>query len=135
MVQISSDRLDTIRLSNLYEWTLTILVSNFTIQVYRLIAQVATFFFNIFKLSHGGVDYFWPLTTDDLRPYSRHMITNNDVLYKLGESLLLTMISFFGVHGLLHLSIVALGINFFVFLIHVCLLLVGLVCVNGKLNL
>lgn len=134
MVQLTSDSVDSIRSTTLYEWTLTILVSNFTIQIYRLTAQLATFFFSVFKLSHS-VDYFWPLTTDDLKPYTRHFITNNEILYKLGESLLLTITSFYGVHGLLDISMVALGINIFVFFLHIMALLFGLIFVSGKFDL
>lgn len=131
MVHLTSDLLESIKLTPTYEWTLTILVSNFTIQIYRLLAQLATFFFSIFKLSHGA-DYFWPLTTDDLRPYTRHFIAHNEILYKLGESLLLTVISFYGVNGLLNLSLLALGINTFVFFLHIVILILGLVFETGK---
>lgn len=126
------DSLNLARPTPLFEWTFAIFSANLAVQFYRLVAQLATFLSDIFKLKYG-VDLFWPLTTDDLRPFSHYFLAQNEIIYKLTESVILTGIAFYGAKSLLNFSIIGLGINCFVFLIHFLLLILGFCLVRGKL--
>jgi len=125
------EALDSIRPTTIFEWTFAMSVANFTVQFYRLSAQFVTFLFDLFKLSYG-VDLFWPLTTDDLRPYTHYFTTQNEIVYKLIEGVVLTVSAFYGVRSLLNNSIIGLAINFLIFFIHSALLVLGLIFVEGR---
>lgn len=127
------DTLDSIKASSLFEWTFAISVANLTIQVYRLVAQFTTFVFDIFKLSYG-VDLFWPLTTDDLRPYTHYFMNQNDTIFKLLETLLLAMGAFYGAKCLLNYSMIGLLLSALLFLIHSSIAIMGVIFVVGKLS-
>lgn len=126
------DTFDSLRLEPLFEWTFAIIVANLAVQLYRFIAQFATLFLDIFKLSYG-VDLFWPLTTDDLKPFSHYFTTQNEILYKLVECLVLTVAAFFAASCLLNNAVIGLIISFFIFFVHSMLLICGFVCVRGEL--
>lgn len=126
-----TDTLDSLRPEPLFEWTYAIIVVNLAVQFYRFIAQFAILFFDIFKLSYG-VDLFWPLTTDDLKPFSHYFTTQNEILYKLVECLILTIAAFFATLCLLDNIIIGLVLSFFVFLIHGLLAIFGFICVGGE---
>lgn len=125
------DTIDSIRESRLFEWTFAISVANLAIQVYRLIAQLTTFLFDLFKLSYG-VDLFWPLTTDDLRPYTHYFLNQEDTLYKLLESLVLSFGAFYGANCVLEYSIIGLIIYALLFFIHSVISILGLFFVIGE---
>lgn len=128
---VVAEHLISDRTTTLFEWTFAILVANFSVQLYRLVAQFATLVFDILKLSYG-VDLFWPLTTDDLRPYSQYFITQNEIIYKLGESLVLTVSAFYGALCLLDYTVYGLAVYFFLFWIHGILLIVGFLFMRGE---
>lgn len=126
-----ADTLGATRSTPLYEWTFAIVVANVVIHFYRLVAQFATFMSDLFKLSYG-VDLFWPLTTDDLRPYTHYFTSQNEIIYKLAESLILLLTSYYGMVWLLDNSSIGLIFFLFVFFIHSSLLIVGVILLNGK---
>lgn len=126
-----TDSLNLARPTAIFEWTFAIVAANSAVQFYRLVAQLATFIFDLFKLKYG-VDLFWPLTTDDLRPFSHYFLARNEIIYKISESFFLTSIAIYGVRSLLNFSIVGLSINCFVFIIHFLLLILGFFLVRGK---
>lgn len=123
-VQSQTDSLDATRGKVLFEWTFAILVTNLTIQFYRLVAQFVTFLFDIFKLTYG-VELFWPLTTDDLRPYTHYFTTQNEIIYKLIESSILTFSAFYAARSILNGSIVGLVISFLLYFLHVLILIMS----------
>lgn len=127
------DTLEAARQTPLFEWTFAIVIANLTVQFYRLVAQFATFLFDLFRLSYG-VDLFWPLTTDDLRPYTHYFTTQNEIIYKLIESCILTITAFYGARSLLNYSTLGLVIYFLVFFIHGSLLVLGYIFVQGELT-
>lgn len=129
-----SDSLDALRVMPLFEWTFAVAMANLTIQVYRFIAQLTTFIFDIFKLSYG-VDLFWPLTTDDLKPYTHYFTNKDETVFKLVESSILAFIAFYGVSALLKYSVLGLIIYTLIFFIHCSISLLGLILVGGKLDL
>lgn len=127
------ESIDSMRLTPIYEWTFAIAVANLTIQLYRLVVQLTTFIFDIFKLSYG-VDLFWPLTQDDLKPYTQYFSNQDETLYKLAESFVLTTVSFYCVSSLLSYSVTGLILNATVFSIHSLVSIAGLFIVKGKLK-
>lgn len=131
LVYSINDELESIRSSATYEWAFAIFVANFTIQVYRLVAQLTTFTFDIFKLRYG-VDLFWPLTTDDLRPYTHYFIEQDETVLKLLESLVLSLGAFYGASSLLRYTIVGLALYAIIFFIHSVISILGLFFVVGE---
>lgn len=123
-VQSEADLREATRSKALFEWTFAILVINLTIQFYRLVAQFVTFLFDMFKLTYG-VELFWPLTTDDLRPYTHYFTTQNEIIYKLIESSILTFSAFYAARSILNYSIVGLVINFLLYFLHVTILIMS----------
>lgn len=134
MVQPITYTIDSLRPTTLYEWTFAIIVANLTVQFYRLVAQFATFLFDIFKLSYG-VDLFWPLTTDDLRPYTHYFITQNEIIYKLAESIVLTLTAFYCAISFLDSYIIGLSISIIILLIHSLILILGVVFIQGEFSI
>lgn len=130
LVQSWVDLQDSIRSETLYEWTFAILVINCTIQFYRLMAQFITFLFDIFKLTYG-VELFWPLTTDELRPYTHYFTTQNEIIWKLMESSILTISAFYAARSVLNYSIVGLGIGLLVYFPHVLILIASSFYLHG----
>lgn len=128
--QSEADLQDSIRTETKYEWTFAILVMNCTIQFYRLVAQFITFLFDIFKLTYG-VELFWPLTTDELRPYTHYLTTQNEIIWKLIESSILTVSAFYAARSVLNYSIVGLGIGLIVYFPHVLILIASSFYLHG----
>ena len=126
-----TETLDYIRASNLFAWTFALSIANLTVQIYRFVATLTTFMFDIFKLSYG-VDLFWPLTTDDLRPYTHYISNQNETLYKLLELFILCMGAFFGASSLLKYSVFGLILFTLLFLIHTAIAIIGLTFFAGK---
>lgn len=126
-----ADSLETLRLTPAYEITFGIVVANLTIQLYRLVIQLTTFIFDIFKLSYG-IDLFWPLTTDDLKPYTQYFSNQDETLYKLAESFVLAIASFYGAISLMSYSTIGLILYCIVFSIHSFVSLAGLFFMKGK---
>lgn len=126
-----AEQLDALRLRSLYEWTFAIVVANLTVQFFRLLAQFTTLIFDLLKLSYG-IDLFWPLTTDDLRPYTHYFKSQNEILYKLLESLILTATAIYGTRSLADFSVVGLILVSLVFSLHSSLLVLGVIFA-GKL--
>lgn len=120
------EALDAIRLMSLFEWTFAILVANLTVQFFRLLAQFTTLIFDLLKLSYG-IDLFWPLTTDDLRPYTHYFTSQNEILYKLLESSILVSVAIYGARSLADFSIVGLVFVSLVFSLHSALLILGII--------
>lgn len=120
------EQLDALRLTVLYEWTFAIFVANLTVQFFRLLAQFTTFSFDLMRLSYG-IDLFWPLTNDDLRPYTHYFTSQNEILYKLLESFILTATALYGARSIAQFSVVGLIIVSAVFSIHSALLVLGII--------
>lgn len=127
------DSLDAFRLITIYEWTFAAAVANLTIQIYRLVIQLTTFIFDIFKLSYG-IDLFWPLTADDLKPYTQYFSNQDETIYKLAESFVLTVASFYGASSFLSYTITGLILYIIVFSTHSLVSIVGLFLIRGKYN-
>lgn len=122
---------DYFKTSQLFEWTFAILVANFTLQAYRLAAQVVSYVFDMFKLSYSK-EIFGPLTNDDLRPFAQYFLARNVLLFKLAESSALTLAAFFLAKSLINLSMVGLCICGVVFVGHVIMLVLGAIYLYGK---
>lgn len=126
------DTLESERETSIFQWTFAIVVANATVQIYRLIAQFTTFLFDILKLSYS-INLFWPLTTDDLKPYSHYFLAKNDIIYKLIECLVLAITGIYGASCVLQYSIIGLSIYFLIFFIHTSLTILGYLFLERKL--
>lgn len=128
MVKIAPvhDSLDAVRPTTLYEWAFAITVGNFIIQLYKLLAEVTTLAFDLLKLNYA-FDLFWPMTTDDLRPYNQYFQFKNEILVRIGENLVLTIVGFLCVLGLLKYDVVLLFFMLFVLIIHTMALMFGII--------
>lgn len=123
--------LDYFRTTPLFEWSFFIFVANFTLQVYQLAGQLATIIFDMFKLAYSK-EIFGPLTNDDLKPYSRVLVSQYEVYYKLAESVVLTLAAYFIAKSLLNFSTVGLILCVIVFILHFIALISAAIFLLGK---
>lgn len=131
IAKLASNNIESCRVLPLYEWTFAILIANVTIQIYRLVVQLSTIVFDSFRLSYA-VNLFWPLTTDDLKPYYHYFKSQYELLFKLVENVLLTATAVFGALCLLDFSVVGLSLNFVIFFCHSLCIIVGTLISPGK---
>lgn len=130
---ITSDNYDYLRTDILFEWTFAVLVINLTLQIYRLVAQVASLVFDVFKLTYGK-SLFGPLTDTDLKAYGNYFTARNELLFKLSESVVLLITAYYGAKSLLNFSVLGLAIQSVIFILHVIVLTLGIIFLVGKFH-
>lgn len=127
----SNDYLEAIRASSLFEWTFALLVVNLTIQFHRLGAQLINFLFDLVKLT-SSLDLFWPLTSDDLKPYNAYIQNRYETTLRFFEGVVLTIVAYLGASSLLSLNPVGESIFITVFALHCIIIILGLTILRGK---
>lgn len=128
---ITSDNYDHLRTDILFEWTFAVLVINLTLQIYRLVAQLASLVFDVFKITYGKT-LFGPLTDTDLRAYGNYFTARNELIFKLSESVVVLITAYFGAKSLLNFSVLGLAINSAILILHVVVLTLGIIFLVGE---
>lgn len=123
--------LDTVRTSSLFDFAFAVFVCNLTNCMYRFVLHLTTSTFELLELNHG-IDLFWPLTTDDLKPFGQHLFGKFEIVARLLENVLLVLTALLSVRWALNLDSMGLITSSVVFLIHIIILVIGFSCFTGK---
>lgn len=122
---------DYIRTLPLFEWTFAVLVVNFTLQTYRLASRFATTIFSATGLAQGR-SLFESLNDAELMPYSKYLSNNMELAFRLGESLILILVSIFAAKSFLAFAVVGLVVCSCLLLLHVITVLYSVLVLSGK---
>jgi len=123
--------LEGLRSSSFYEVTFTLALFNLVVQIYRLADCIIDFLSHVLSC-RDPIDYFNPLTSNNLNTYDVFCPNNIDLIFKLIEGSILTFAATFGVFDLLTFNPYGLVFYIVVFATHFILLVIGLTVSHGK---